>query len=151
REIVRYVQGGNYSPTIEARKDDLVIARAALNVQRDVLAKERHRVLDNFNDETELRDQVGWIGAPFGWLYSERAWHLDRMKYYAKLEEDLAARKSRLDRFLRSVDSLRGIHVLANPLTWIDGFPLGGLSPLSRYFDQDPASRPLWFQSVGNK
>jgi hypothetical protein len=73
------------------------------------------------------------------------------MEYQAKQEQELDQRDQRLKPFRRTVDSLRDIHVLANPLVWADGFPLGGLSPLSRYFDNNPGARPLWFQSVGNK
>jgi hypothetical protein len=150
REIVRYVEGGNYSPRIEERRDDIVLARAALGVRRDELVKERGRVLSNFEDETELKERRGFLGAAFGWLYSEREWHQARMKQYAGQEEDLKARDRRLQAFLRSVDSLRGIHVLANALVWGDSFPLGGLSPLSRWFEANPKG-PLWLQAAGNK
>jgi hypothetical protein len=151
REIARYVQGGNYSPNIEVRRDDIVLARAGLRVQRDILAKERERLLNNFNDETDLRSFADFIGEPFGWLYSERSWHLSRMRHHEKLEQDLVQRDQRLKSFLQSVDSLHGIDVIASPLLWSDGFPLGGLSPLSRAFEQNAAALPLWFQSVGNK
>jgi hypothetical protein len=151
REIVRYIQGGNYSPNVEVRRDDIVLARAGLAVQRAILSKEREGVLNNFTDETELRNRADFIGEPFGWLYSEREWHLARMRHYDKLEEELRRRDQRLQAFLRTVDSLRGLDAVASPLLWADGFPLGGLSPLSRSFDHNAAARPLWFQSVGNK
>ena len=150
REIAGYVEGGRYSPNIEARRDDIVLLRGALNARRDELVKERERVLNNFDDETELRTRRGFLGAAYTWLYSEREWHLARMKQYEAQDEDLKARDRRLQAFLRTVDSLRGIQVLANPIVWGDSFPLGGLSPLSRWFNQD-ARGPLWFQSVGNK
>ena len=120
-------------------------------MQRDTLAKERERLLNDFTDETELRQNADFIGEAFGWLYSERSWHLSRMRHYEKLEKELAQRDQRLQEFLRSVDSLRGIDLVASPLLWADGFPLGGLSPLSRAFDPIAAAGPLWFQSVGNK
>jgi hypothetical protein len=151
REILRYVQGGNYSPTIEVRRDELFVARAKLHRLRDELAKERQRVLNNFDDETDLRERVGFLGAAFGWLYSERTWHRARMQHYEKLDESLADRDARLERFLQTVDSLRGIPILACPLVWSDGFPLGSLSPLSRSFENSTAGQPLWFQSAGNK
>jgi hypothetical protein len=150
REIIRYAQGGAFSPTIEIRRDDLVVARARLRVQREILAKERERILNNFDDETELRDRYGFLGASFGWLYSERQWHLDRMRFQETQEQALARRQQQLDRFLGSVESLRGIGILVNALVWSDGFPLGALSPLSRSFELD-AKAPLCFQSIGNK
>lgn len=151
REIVRYVQGGRYSPNIEERRDDVAVARAFLQKQRETLLRERQRVLDNFNDEGDLQARYGLLGPAYGWLFSERAWHYDRMRYFEKEQEDLRRREVRLDDFLRTVDSLRGIAILSCPLLWSDGFPLGGLSPLSRWLDADPAGRPLWVQSAGNK
>jgi hypothetical protein len=152
REIGRYVQqGGPYSPTIEVRRDELVIARAALTRRRDELLKDRQRILQNFTDEAELRERLGFLGAVYGWLYSERTWHFEQMKQQDRLEEELKKREARMDRFLGGIDSLRGLPILTNSLVWSDGFPLGGLSPLSRWLDQDPAGKPLWFQSAGNK
>src|SRR5262249_38750950 len=45
---------------------------------------------------------------------------------------------------------LEGIAIVAMPLVWHDGLPLGGTSPLSRWADGQPLRRPLWFQSIGN-
>jgi hypothetical protein len=151
REVLRYIQGGNYSPTIEVRRDDLLIARAKLGIQREILAKERERVLNNFEDETELRQRYDFLGPAFGWIYSDKQWHQDRVVYFARLEEELAQKQQLFDRFLRTVDSLRGIQIVASPLVWSDGFPLGALSPLSRWFELNPLGRPLWFQAAGNK
>jgi hypothetical protein len=151
REVVRYVQGGNYSPTIQVRRDELTIARARLAAERAILTKERERILNNFDDESELRLHYGFWGPVFGWIYSERQWHHERMVYHAKLEEALAERQRHLERFLGSVDSLQGIQILASPIVWSDGFPLGALSPLSRWFELNPTGRPLWFQALGNK
>jgi hypothetical protein len=152
REIVGYIASGNYSPTIEARRDDVVLARAKLRLEAKKLAMERERVLNNFDDETELRDRYGFLGPAFAWIYSERQWSHDRMAYFAKLERELGERQQRLDRFLATVDSLRGIAIVASPFVWSDGFPLGALSPLSRWFELTATtSRPLWFQAVGNK
>jgi hypothetical protein len=152
REILDYIAAGNYSPTIEKRRDEVVLARAALRLQAAQLAKERDRVLNNFEDDTELRERYGWLGPVFGWIYSERQWSHDRMAYFDKLTRDLGVEQIRLDRFLATVDSLRGIQVVASPFVWSDGFPLGALSPLSRWFELNPPTRrPLWFQAVGNK
>jgi hypothetical protein len=151
REIIRYTQGGNYSSTIRVRRDELVVARAKLAAERAVLTKERERVLNSFDDETELRQLYGFWGPAFGWVYSEREWHHARMLHHAKLEEALAERQRHLERFLGSVDSLQGLQILASPLVWADGFPLGALSPLSRWYELNPVGRPLWFQALGNK
>jgi hypothetical protein len=45
---------------------------------------------------------------------------------------------------------LKGIQIVANALVWNDGYPLGGLSPLSRWFDDLPLRTGLWFQAGGN-
>src|SRR5262249_23021485 len=100
---------------------------------------------------TELRERYGWLGAVYGWLYSERDWHYRRMQEQEQLEEELKKRDLRLERYLLGVDSLRGVPILVNSVGWEAGFPLCGRSPLSRWRARDPAARPLWCQSVGNK
>jgi hypothetical protein len=133
------------------RIDELRAASQALVGRREELIKERQAILDNFEDELEIRRQYEVLGpAVRGWLFSSRDWHLRRM---AELERDRELQRRvelRFQRFYDQLLQLKGIHVVATSLVWNDGYPLAGSSPLSRWFDEEGARKALWFVSAGN-
>ena len=147
-EIVRYTQSGRLSPRIEKQFGDLVAQGALLKVRRAELLAERRVILNDFTDETDQKEFLGFLGPFYSWLYSDREWHYQRMEQQEKLEEVHRLREERFGGHAREVASLKGIPILVNAISWQSGFPLGGISPLSKALD-DPKG-PLWFQAVGN-
>lgn len=147
-EIVRYTQAGKMAPSIEQRHGELAARTAQLKVRRGELLDERRLILNDFTDETDLKDSLGFLGPFFSWLYSDREWSRLRMAHQEELEAEQRLREARFRRHLKDVESLDGIPILVNALSWNSGYPLGAISPLSRALD-DPKG-PLWFQAVGN-
>jgi len=161
-EVLGYMRGTNQSsPYVDLRRDELVTARAQLNLLRSQVLQERRVILENYIDETDLQRDFGFLGPVYGWIFSPRTWSLDRLAYTDKLEKILSERSRRFFKLIESIRSLEGIGIVANSLVWNDGFTLGGASPLSRAFErllQPPPCKPggvaksplLWFQAVGN-
>jgi hypothetical protein len=147
-DVVRYVQGGRFSNTIEQRHGELIARAALLQVRREELLEERRVILNDFTDDSDKRDHLEFLGPVFAWLYSDREWHRLRMEYHDELEAEHRQREVRFRAHLKSVRSLKEIPILVNALTFDSGYPLGAVSPLSRVLD-DPKA-PLWFQAVGN-
>jgi hypothetical protein len=148
RDVVRYLQGGPFAPLVEQRNGELVGRTAQLRARRADLLDERRAILNDFTDETDQRDYLGFLGPFYAWLYSDREWHRQRMAYHEKLEEEHRLREERFRVHLEAVRSLAGIPIAVNALSWNSGYPLGAISPLSKFLD-DPKG-PLWFQAVGN-
>ena len=147
-DVLRYVQGGSYSNTIEKRHGELIARAALLQVRRAELLEERRIILNDFTDDTDKREHLEFLGPLYAWLYSDREWHRQRMDYHDKLEAEHHLREMRFRSHLKAVSSLKGIPILVNALAFDSGFPLGATSPLSRVLD-DP-NGPLWFQAAGN-
>ncbi len=147
-DVLRYVQGGSYSNTIERRHGELIARAALLQVRRAELLEERRIILNDFTDDTDKREYLEFLGPLYAWLYSDREWHRQRMDYHDKLEAEHHLREMRFRSHLKAVSSLKGIPILVNALAFDSGYPLGAVSPLSRALD-DP-NGPLWFQAVGN-
>jgi hypothetical protein len=147
-DVARYVQGGRFSSLVERRSGELSTRAAQLQTRRTELLREREPILNDFTDETDLKASLGFLGPFYEWLYSNREWHLKRMEFHENLETEQRQREQRFRRFLDDINSLQGIPIVVNALSWNSGYPLGSASPLSKLLD-DPKG-PLWFQSVGN-
>ena len=148
-ELNRYFRGETLSATLERRLDELRVASSLLNLQHNQLLKERRLLLDNFRDEEGMRADFGFLGPVYGWIFSEREWHRQRLERQETLEKELAARERRYWSLVGQIQGLKGIAVVACALTWNDGYPLGGASPLSRALDAPPGGA-LWFVPAGN-
>lgn len=151
-EVLGYFKGEKFSDAIIRRFDELQVARAGLIAKRRILAEERQTFLKKFPDEKELdeEDQFSFLGPAFGWVFSDRDWHRQKMAEQERLERINAAREARYQQLLIDVRSLVGVNVLVNSFTWNQGFPLGGSSALTRWFEQQPKDGPLVVQSAGN-
>jgi hypothetical protein len=158
-DVARYIQGGRYSNLIEQRNGELVAHGARLKARREVLLEERRIILEDFTDEADLREKLGFLGPVFAWLYSDREWHRLRMEYHDRLEEEHRAREERFRGFLKEVSSLKDVPIVVNSYAWSSGYPLGSMSPLSKSLDIPPSplgrgagdeGSPLWFQAIGN-
>lgn len=152
-EVVSYLKGEKLSDMLLRRFDELQQARARLMTDRAVLAAERQAFLKKFPDEAELdvEDQFGFLGPAFGWVFSPRVFHQQKLARQNEIELEHARREARYQRLLDDVRSLTGVHILVNPFTWNQGYALGGASSLTRWFErQDPKAGPLVMQSAGN-
>src|SRR5439155_11152026 len=106
-----------------------------------------------------LKD-FGFFGPLYGWIFSNRTWYKQRTAYQERKEQELRDLKERFRNYVTAVRSLKDISIVASPLVWNDGYPLGGASALSRWIDSGPlapraesargASGLLWFQAAGN-
>lgn len=149
-DILSHIRGnrGKFSTLIEQRAGELLALAVRLQGRRADLARERDLILNDFTDETDLKEYLGFLGPFYGWIYSDREWHRERMAYHEKLEAEHRLREQRLRDLIAEIRTLEGIPIVVNSLTWNSGYPLGAVSPLSKLLD-DPKG-PLWFQSVGN-
>ncbi len=161
-EIVRTMRGGNLSsPYLDRRRDELVTARAELNLLRSQVLFERKIILEDFTDETDLEKDFGFLGPVYGWVFSQRTWSRARVAYADKLEQELNERNSRFFKLVEGLRSLDGIRLVACPLVWNDGFAVGAASPLSRALENLLSAGPtpnsknaktpfIWLQAAGN-
>jgi hypothetical protein len=137
----RLIRGDAYrSDSLSQRDDELTFEKARLRSRREDLRLERQAVLDNFRQDEELDREI-----------------VERRKAYfkkqAELEADERAYQQKLERFIRTIEAeraLKGIQVVACSLAWNEGYPLGGASALSRFFNDTPSST-LWLVPAGNQ
>jgi hypothetical protein len=136
-EVARYINGERYNSESTAHRiADFEGERAELRRRRAALLEVRRRVLNNFDqDEANLK---------------RRKEYFQKQKALDKDEANLREREGRFIRLRRDLRGLRGIEIVSCSLTWPDGYPVDGSSPLTRYFDNRPFKAPLWFQSAGN-
>ena len=74
-EVVRYIRGASLaSPYVDRRRDELVTARAELNLLRSQVQLERRIILESYTDEIDLQKDFGFLGPVYGWVFSPRAW-----------------------------------------------------------------------------
>ncbi|HEX3315133.1 MAG TPA: hypothetical protein VHR72_09605, partial [Gemmataceae bacterium] len=159
-EILGYMKGGPFSQLLVRRFEDHQKVRSDLGVKRAELAAERNRFLSKFPNEAELdRDDLfSFLGPAYGWVFSDRELQRLKEKYQVKLERELAEREERYRVLLERIRTLTGADLLVTPYVWNDGFPLGGSSPLTRWFETRATIKPgpttppepLVFQSAGN-
>src|SRR5439155_9068674 len=124
------------SDSLVQRDYELNLEVARLRTRREDLRQERKAVLDDFRQDEE---------------------HIERRNAYfkklAELEGEEQAYQQKLQRFIKIIEderALRGVQVVACSLVWNDGYPLGGASPLSRFFNDVPYPA-LWFEPAGNQ
>lgn len=147
-DVVRYVQGGYSSPTLDLRHGEIVARTAQLRTRRAQLLEERRGILNDFTDETEQANRYGFLGPFYTWIFSDRDWHRQRLEIHEELEAKQTKREARYFAHLKSIDRLAGAPIVINALSWHSGYPLGAASPLTRLLDEPKG--PLWFQAVGN-
>ncbi len=149
QQVLRHVRGDFTSEHIERRRDEVLARRADLARSRDDLLRDRRAFLSDFTDEVDLYNDFGFLGPVYGWIFSNRAWHMQHMAYQEKQEQALVAKEKRLQNYLQDLQLLEGTPIVASPLVWNDRYPVDGAGPLSRWLDDQPL-KTLWFQSAGN-
>jgi len=151
RTAARYIAGDPIaSENLRRRLDELARDQAALRQRRSVLRQERRFILNNFEDETGFERDYGILGPARAWVFSEREWHALRLAEYDRAALELYEREQRYLRLVKDLARLKGIQIVACPLVWNEGYPLGGASALSRAFDEAAPNAVLWFQAAGN-
>lgn len=150
-DVARYLRGGELSLALTQRARDMQADRAILLVKRGILQKERQIVLDNFKDESDLINDFYFLGAPFGWVFSDREYHRQKMATHERLERLLSEREARVVNLFAKVRELKGFAVVVNPFGWNEGYAAGAASPLAAALDRHSAKGPLWFQPAGDQ
>jgi hypothetical protein len=138
----RLIRGDAFrSDSLTQRDDELTFEKARLRTRREDLRQERQAVLDNFRQDEEFDREI-----------------VERRKAYfkklAELEADERAYQQKLEHFIRTMEderALKGIQVVACSLIWNEGYPLGGASALSRFFNDTPNASTLWLVPAGNQ
>jgi hypothetical protein len=148
-QLVKGDPASDYS--IDRRLDELRSEAQVLEQRRDEIARERRPILDNFEDDRDLKFQYEILGGTVrGWLFTDREWSYRRLADLDREQKQNRQLELRFQRLVDSLRALRGLPIVSTSLVWNDGYPLGGASPLSQWFDQDPARKALWFVSAGN-
>jgi hypothetical protein len=137
--------------SMERRFNEMRAISAMLSNRQALLADERVPILNNFEDDQDVRMTYEILGPNVrGWLFNTREWHYHRVLELERDRKAFLKLQDRFSRFYTSVAGLKGIDVVCTSLVWNDGYPLAGISALSRWFDETPDRRTLWFVSAGN-
>jgi len=151
-ELVEAAQffGGDLSTnTLAALQDLLTYTEKQLANDRRELLAERTEILESFRDDTDDKREYGYLGPVFGWLFSDRSWHYERMAYQKNREADLRGRLERFRTLISDVASLRGVELALSARNWPTGYPLGGSSSVVRWFNEKNRGA-VWVQAAGN-
>lgn len=135
--VARYIHGENYrSESYEERYGEIEEQRVTLSKARDQLLIERRFALNLFGEDKESREKRELY-------FKKQAAHDAEEKAFFKLVE-------RYEKLRTDYQSLKDTQVVTSALVWNEGYPMGGASPLSRYFNDRPFKSALWFHSAGN-
>jgi hypothetical protein len=137
QEVARAINGETArTEALEHRRDELERDAESLRKRRQQLIAERKEVLESYkqDEETEARRQD----------YQKRNQEL------AAAQESYETRLRRFTTLQRELAALKGTQIVSCSVVWSDGYPLGGTSALSRYFDTRPFGAALWLQAAGD-
>jgi hypothetical protein len=150
--VARVIEGGpSLDDNMERRFDELRAMATSLSNRQAILARERQPILDNFEDDIDFRREYQMLGSTVrGWLFTAREWHIARSLELDRDRKSFWKLEDRFARFYNQVRDLKGIDVVCTSLVWNAGYPLAGISALSRWFDETPNRRAMWLVSAGN-
>ena len=150
-QLAARVIEGELDDNMERRFDELRAMSTSLSNRQAILARERQPILDNFEDDIDFRREYQMLGSTVrGWLFTAREWHIARSLELDRDRKAFWKLEDRFARFYNQVRDLKGIDVVCTSLVWNAGYPLAGISPLSRWFDETPNRRAIWLVSAGN-
>jgi hypothetical protein len=118
------------------RSQELLADSRRLEQVQDQLLVERKDILDSFGQDPES--------------VRRREAHFQKQAELTEQQKQLQGRQDRYFKLLADLQALKGTHIAVSTLVWSDGYPVNGVSGLSRYFDDDPPCRTIWFQAGGN-
>src|SRR5262249_14844305 len=136
QRVIQLTRGDTIRPHMERRLSELVATKNALRAQRQHILEERQRILLDFTDDVKRdsdivgrpvrRGEFDYLGAVYGWLLNPRDWSVQRLAWQDKEEQVFSARERRYWDHVAALQELKGITIVAVPLAWHDGYPLGG-------------------------
>jgi hypothetical protein len=137
QQVARYINGEPFrSESYDQRFDEIEFEKIRLRNNRDKLLVERRIALNIFGEDKEsVEKRQAYFKKQEAHDAEEKA-YVELLDRYEKLRKDYA--------------SLKDTQVVTSALVWNTGYPMGGASPLSQYFDDRPFKAALWFQSAGN-
>lgn len=128
--IARTVAGdGSYSEAMQSRSGELVARTDALLVRRTAVAEEYRQAFADLSDEEKPTQRRAAARAAFDKLVAD--------------ENVLKGAVERFGALKAAVDGLRGGGVVVSTLVWDTGYPLDGLSDLSRLLDDQFLPKPV--------
>ncbi len=149
KQVIENVRGRFFSESLQRRLDEITSKRAQLRRERELLLKERKKILDDFTDESDIERNFGFLGPVQGWIFSDRVLHRYRWDYQQRQEEELRKRYDRLLQLVADLKSLGGIQIVANGLTFNSGYSVSNRGALARWLESTE-ELPLVFQAAGD-
>ena len=148
----------NRSLNLALRAEELQATRAELAVRRAVLHKTRAVQLEKSPDVSQKplllkKKEKMALTADEQDLLKDIEEFETYKKDQAKLDADEREYQDRVKRRLRlegELRDLRKVRVVATGLAWDEGMPVDGGGALSRYFDDEPFKKAVWFQAAGD-
>jgi hypothetical protein len=157
------------SLSLDARLDELAAGRVALADRLEKVMALRRASFADFGAEPEpaLEERVLTKAITDNLPLEETQKLPDYLKLPApaqrrvlyrlaqhQYDRDLAEHHARSERALalvRDVRVFQGVRAVVSGLVWDEGYPLGGSGPFSRWFDDSPFCKALWFQALGDR
>jgi hypothetical protein len=136
-ELARWLDGEVVdSASMNQRQAELEADDDRLRRRREQLTTERNALLNEFGEDEET--------------IKKKAEHFRKVTELERDGRALLGRKGRYLDLWNAQYNLKHIQVVSSALVWSSGYPVGGNSPLSRYFADHPLRHALWFQSADN-
>jgi hypothetical protein len=157
--VARALNGeAHRSLNLARRADELEDMRLDLESRRTVLHKTRAAQMEKAPDVTQKplllkKKEKGTLTADEEDLLKDIEEFEAYKKDQAKLDADEREYQARVQRQLRIEEELRNlrrVRVVATGLAWNEGLPVDGGGALSRYFDDEPFKKAVWFQAGGD-
>ncbi len=146
------------SLNLARRADDIAAMRSDLATRRAILLKTRAAQMEKAPDLTQKKVLLKKKEKlPLTADEEDLLKDIEEFEAYKKeqtqLDADEREYQERLRRQLRMEEELRDlrkVRIVATGLAWNEGMPVDGGGPLSRYFDDEPFRKALWFQAAGD-
>src|SRR5206468_11622631 len=102
---------------IGRRAAELQATATGLSNRHAELARERVAILNNYEDETDIRREYEILGPEVrGWLFSSREWHLRRVAELDRDRRQYWQSSQRFQRLFGALQKLRGVRLVRTSL-----------------------------------
>jgi hypothetical protein len=121
--VARFARGENgYSEAMASRVNELAVQADQVRDRKAQAAEEYRRAFANLSDDDDARQRREKAKQALDQAIAQEQQVIDRINRFTALQQSLAA--------------LLGTRVIVNTLTWESGYPIDGLSELSRTIDR---------------